>query len=103
MSVSEARATAPERQSMMRLEAAVTRALERIRQLEGQLQESHRKSGELDTMLGKITTGDLQPSQMLDRLRALEGENTDLKQRLSAGRERIERLLAKIRFLEEQR
>jgi hypothetical protein len=88
---------------MMRLETAVTRALDRIRQLEAQLLESRRKSGELDTVLGKITAGDLPPSQMLERLRALEGENTELRQRLSAGKERVERLLAKIRFLEEQR
>jgi len=103
MSASEPKAGGPERQTMMRLEAAVTRALERIRLLEAQLQESHRKSGELDLVLGKITAGDIPPSQMLERLRALEGENTDLRQRLSTGKDRVEKLLAKIRFLEEQR
>ena len=103
MSPSEPKVVPPERQSLQRLEASVSRALERIRQLEGELQDSRRQSGELDQVLGRITQGDLPPSSLMERLRALEAENADLRQRLAGGRERVERLLAKIRFLEEQR
>jgi chromosome segregation ATPase len=81
----------------------VARALERIRQLESQLREAQRRSGELDAVLGRITSGELPPSSLLDRLRELESENSDLRARLAGGRERVERMLAKIRFLEEQR
>jgi hypothetical protein len=88
---------------LLRLEGAVSRSLDRIRQLEGQLQEAQRRSGELDQLLGRITTGDLPPSSMLDGMRTLEAENADLRQRLTGAKERVERLLAKIRFLEEQR
>jgi hypothetical protein len=88
---------------MARLEAAVLRALERIRQLEGQLGDAQRRTGELDQVLARITAGEVAPSSLLESVRALEGENADLRQRLAGGRERVERLLAKIRFLEEQR
>jgi hypothetical protein len=39
---------------------------------------------------------------MVSRLRALEEENADLRSRIDQGREGVERLLAKIRFLENQ-
>src|SRR5512145_1450470 len=103
MSVSEPRAPGTDRQTLLRLEAAVSRALERIHQLESQLQESRNRSGELDSLLGRITAGELPPSSLLEGMRALEAENADLRQRLAGARERVERLLAKIRFLEEQR
>ena len=41
--------------------------------------------------------------RLLSRLKALESENEDLHARLEQGREGVERVLARIRFLEEQR
>jgi chromosome segregation ATPase len=103
MSTSEPKASGAERHALVRLEGAVSRALERIRQLESQLEDSRRQSGELDQVLGQITSGELPPSSLMERMHALEAENADLRQRLTGARERVERLLAKIRFLEEQR
>ncbi len=39
---------------------------------------------------------------MLTRLKRLEAENADLRSRLTRGRAGVDRLLAKIRFLENQ-
>ena len=42
-------------------------------------------------------------TEMALRIEALEGENQDLRDRLSSGRGVAERLVAKIRFLEEKK
>lgn len=86
-----------------RLEGATARALERLATLERQVIESRRRTAELDGMMTDMTSGGVPASALMDRLRALEAENGDLKRRLGGARERVERLLAKIRFLEEQR
>jgi len=88
---------------MGRLEGAVARALERVRQLEREVDEARGQTADLDRVLLRVTGGELPPSALLERVQALEGENAALRGRISDGRERIERLLAKIRFLEEQR
>ena len=85
------------------LEAAVGRAVERMRTLERQLEEARRGAAELDGVLGRLTGGELLPSALLERLSAVEARNHVLERRLEEGRSRVERLLAKIRFLEEQR
>jgi hypothetical protein len=100
-SVAEPRASHPE--TLSRLEDAVGRALARIDALQGELTRTGRRADDLDDVLAGITGGDLAPSALLERLRDLEEENADLHRRLAAGREGVERLLAKIRFLEEQR
>ena len=93
----------PEREVLGRLEGATARALERLRSLEQDLADSRRRTEELDRAMTEVTGGGVPASAMMDRLRALEAENGDLKRRLGGARERVERLLAKIRFLEEQR
>ena len=50
-----------------------------------------------------MADGSANPADMHTRLKSLEVENADLTRRLDDGREGVERLLAKIRFLEEQR
>ena len=93
----------PEVGHFVTLEAAVGRVVERMRMLERQLDEARRRAAELDGVLGRLTGGDLPPSALLERLSAAEARNQVLEQRLKEGRSRVERLLVKIRFLEEQR
>src|SRR5687767_7598344 len=92
-----------EQDPLRRLEAAVGRALDRIGELEARLGEAERRATDLDQVLFDITGGDLRPTVLVDSLRALESENEELKRRLAGGRGGVERLLAKIRFLEDQR
>jgi hypothetical protein len=86
-----------------RLEEALDRALARIRELEAGLADAHSRARELDDALKGVTGGELEPSVLMDRVGALEGENEELRSRLAQGREGIERLLARIRFIEERR
>ncbi len=105
MSTSEARAGQgpDERAALQSLEAAVGRLLERVQALSRAAEKADDRRAEVEELLRRITTGDESPASMHVRLRALEAENGDLRERLAKGRETAERLLARIRFLEEQR
>ena len=46
--------------------------------------------------------GEQDPGALVERLTDLESRNRELNERLEEGREGVERLLARIRFLEEQ-
>ena len=71
--------------------------------LQGQLRAAEGRREELEGLLAKMADGSANPADMHTRLKALEHENADLSRRLDEGREGVDRLLAKIRFLEEQR
>jgi hypothetical protein len=85
------------------LATAVERALERVSQMQDRLRVAEGRRDELEGLLAKMADGSANPAEMLTRLKSLEIENADLARRLDDGREGVERLLAKIRFLEEQR
>ena len=105
MSTSEDRAAegAGERTALQALETAVGSLLERVRELSQRSDKADARRSEVEDLLRRITTGDESPAAMHQRLQTLEVENEDLRDRLRRGRETVERLLAKIRFLEEQR
>lgn len=83
------------------LEGAVDRMLDRIRELEETVRKTNRRRQEVEVLLQRMTTGDEDPARMSDRIRVLEAENADLRGRLGDGREGVERLLARVRYLEE--
>ena len=85
-----------------KLENAVSRALAKIAELEGEIGASQKHSGELDGLLKRFTDGGESPGELVDRVRRLEEENGQLHSRMSRGRESVERLLARIRLLEEK-
>jgi chromosome segregation ATPase len=62
-----------------------------------------RAEAELAQSIGKGKGGHAGPELSQARLRigALEGENDDLKRRISAAREHVERLRTRLRFVEE--
>jgi hypothetical protein len=103
MSTSGDDAASVDRDALRRLEQVVARALQRIRDLESRLAEAERRATDLDQVLFDVTGGDLEPTVFVDSLRGLREENEQLRERLARGRDGVERLLAKIRFLEEQR
>jgi predicted RNase H-like nuclease (RuvC/YqgF family) len=103
MSRSEDSAGNPTQDPLLGLEHAVGRALHRIRDLESRLGEAERRAAELDHVLLDVSGGEQRPTVLLDRVNALEAENEELRGRLARGREGVERLLARIRFLEAQR
>ena len=48
-----------------------------------------------------MSEGDENPARMAQRLKLLDQENGDLKRRIEAGREIAQRLLARVRYLED--
>lgn len=86
-----------------RLKAAVAAALKEIQRLRRDVSRAETQGAELDEMLRGVTAGEESPSKMIDRLHFLEEENRDLRERLFEGRTSVDRLLARIQFLEDQR
>ena len=85
-----------------RLEKAVTAALEQVEQLKGEVVRVHAQGEALEGLLKGVTSGEGGPREMIDRLHILEEENDDLRRRLDEGRAGVDRLLARVKFLEEQ-
>ena len=62
-----------------------------------------RAEGEaLEGLLKGVTSGKEGPRELLEKLHILEEENGDLRSRLDEGRAGVERLLARVKFLEEK-
>ena len=95
------RGVAPDR-AVERLEIAVSAALARVELLEGEVVRMNAQGQELEGLLKGVTSGEAGPREMIAKLHILEEENRDLRRRLEEGREGVDRLLAQIRFLEEQ-
>ncbi len=85
-----------------RLESAVTAALAKVELLEGEVVRVNAQGEELEGLLKGVTSGEGGPREMVAKLHILEEENRDLRRRLDEGREGVDRLLAQVKFLEEQ-
>jgi predicted nuclease with TOPRIM domain len=72
-------------------------------EVSGRAEEAEAKSEELEEIVRRFTGDEAEAGRLLTRLSDLEEENTDLHGRLKKGRSGVDRLLAKIRFLEAQR
>jgi Mg2+ and Co2+ transporter CorA len=84
------------------LEGTIDSTLEEIRRLRERLASAEDQSKEMDEMLRGITDGEQSPRDMLRQLHHLEKENHELRGRLGEGMESVDRLLARVRFLEDQ-
>ena len=89
-------------EAVERLESAVTAALMRVEQLEGEVVRMNAQGEELEGLLKGVSSGEGGPREMIAKLHILEEENRDLRRRLDEGREGVDRLLAQVKFLEEQ-
>lgn len=92
----------PERAALDALEGAIGDVLDRLTWLHERVALSKDKSEELEELLRRFTGNEVDAGQIVDRLRSLEAENADLRNRIDQSRAGVDRLLAKIRFLESQ-
>lgn len=99
----EAKADATDRQALARLESSVTRILEEVARLRSRAREAEDRVKDLEGLLRRFTKGDVDPASLQARLAQLESENEDLRERIHEGRAGVERLLSRVRFLEDQR
>ena len=91
-----------DRESLARLEEAIGRTLLELRGLRERAHRAEDRVRRMEDLLERSGEG-VDPRRMVDRIRMLEEENGDLHRRLSEGRDAVDRLLARIRFLEEQK
>jgi len=85
-------------------ETRKTQEMAAIAKLEGALDRLLDELQEVRSGAAAVESGDLGDARRLSaRVKDLEGENQELRERLTAGLGIAERLAAKIRFLEEKR
>ncbi len=84
------------------LEGAVGRVLDHLTSMTQRVQAAEAKSAELSELVKRFTGDDAEAGRMLTRLKRLEAENGDLRRRLDEGRTGVERMIARISFLENQ-
>jgi predicted RNase H-like nuclease (RuvC/YqgF family) len=89
-------------QAIERLESAVNAALEQVERLAGEVVRMQTQGEALEGLLKGVTSGAEGPRELIAKLNILEEENHDLRSRLDEGRAGVERLLARVKFLEEK-
>jgi predicted nuclease with TOPRIM domain len=91
-----------ERVAFARLERAVGRLLDRLEATAMRAEEAEARNAELTALVQRFTGDEAEAGELVGRLKSLEAENADLRSRLDRGREGVDRMLARIRFLENQ-
>ncbi len=85
-----------------RLEREVRRLLDRYDRLVSRVQAADNRVRELELALRNVSAGEIDPMALAERTRELEAENRDLLDRLGRARESVHRILARMRFTEEE-
>lgn len=85
------------------LELAVRRLLETHDALRRRTQIAERRVRELESALGRVSSGALDPLQLSERASTLERENRDLIERVAQANALVERIAARLNFLEAER
>lgn len=103
MSGPEGSGDRPAAAALIALERAVEDALARLRGVSERAAAAEAKADELQRIVERLTGDSGEARRLVGTLGSLEEENADLRKRVEEGRAGVERLLAKIRFLEDQR
>lgn len=96
----ESAARVPE---MRALELAVGRVVAEVRGLRRRAKEAEERAERIDELLREFSEGSEDPGTLARKVAKLEGENEALRARIRRGREGIDRIMARIRFLEDRR
>lgn len=91
-----------ERQALSRLEDAVLQLIESRADIESRALEAQERIDGLEKQLRQSQEGDRDVTMLRDTLGELKAQNADLRARISEGREGVDRLLSRIRFLDDQ-
>lgn len=102
MSKPEDSGTPDEKAAFARLERAVGRLLDRLEATTMRAEAAEARGTELATLVERFTGNEEDAGELVDRLKRLEAQNEDLRSRLEQGRDGVDRMLARIRFLENQ-
>ena len=93
---------AAEQAAFGRLEEAIARLLEHDMHAVQRAEAAEARVAELTEAVKRFTGDEAEAGRIMTRIRTLEEENADLRARLERGRDGVERMIARIRFLENQ-
>ena len=103
MSNREADAAVAEIAGVAPLESAIRRLIGELRDLRGAAEEARERAERSEALLRDFAEGRQDPATLSLRMEKVEAENDELRGRIERGRERIDQILASIRFLEDRR
>ena len=89
-------------ETFTRLESAVRRLIRQSAELRAELRSTRERNRELMELLAPVAEGEAGPESVLERLRVAEDQRREFAGRLERGREVVERMRARMRFLEDQ-
>ena len=90
----------PDEDGFTVLEEAVDQAIGQLSAMSERIGVVETKNSELTKLVEQLDGDELEAGRIVTQAKQLENENADLRDRLGQGREAVDRLLAKIRFLE---
>ena len=102
MSKPEDNGGAPELVALAQLEGAVGQLLDQVSEMSKRAEAAEARNAELSQVVKRFTGDEQEAGLIMSRLKRLEDENADLRSRLDRGRAGVERMIARIRFLESQ-
>jgi predicted RNase H-like nuclease (RuvC/YqgF family) len=88
---------------MDRLEARLRRLLDEHDRWRRRARTAEERVGELEAALKEVATGELDPVALAAQARTFERENSTLRKRLADARTTVDRIVARLQFLEEER
>lgn len=88
---------------MQALESAVDRAVAELRAVRKRAGEAEKRAERSDELLREFVDGTQDPAALSRTVAELEAENEALRSRIRQGRQGIDQILARIRFLEDRR
>ena len=91
----------PDEDGFTVLEEAVDQAIGQLSAMSERIGVVETKNSELTKLVEQLGGDELEAGRIVTQAKQLENENADLRDRLGQGREAVDRLLAKIRFLED--
>lgn len=89
--------------SLKRLDRAVGRLIDALEKERERSRQAKGRVAELEKLLKRFEKNGVDPTALSGKVKRLQKENRELKSRIKRGREGAERVLAKIKFLEEKR
>lgn len=89
--------------SLEALQSSVRRVLDELARLRREVTARERRLSEAEAVLRQVGEGQGDPVAMQRQIGLLQAENEQLRARLQEGREGVDRLLSRVRFLEERK
>ena len=92
-----------EQAAFIELERIVDAALRHLGEVTRRAEMAEDRNAEFESLIKRFAGDEGDAGQVLHRLAELEEDNEDMRSRLEAGQVSVDKLIAKIRFIEEQK